>query len=132
MKIDSEILLIAKEAVVVHKLVKFAAKDLCVSDTVGYPYRTNVIVGAPIKVDSFNDETISGLHSYKEAISLVKEQEDGSKIYKLTDIFNIRVAPSYNLYDGIFVIPRDSTYTINKHGEVVSDKLMYLGEFKKL
>lgn len=121
---------ILKKDLLVHKLVKFAAEDLCVSEVIGYPYRTNKKVSASIKVSSITNETISGLHSYK-TITLIKEFEDGSKLYKLAN-FTMRTYPPCIFYDGIFVIPKGSTYAINTDGEIVSDNIIYTGKFYKL
>lgn len=37
-----------------------------------------------------------------------------------------------NVYVGKFIIPRDSLYMVNSYNEVVSNRLIYTGEFKHL
>ena len=38
----------------------------------------------------------------------------------------------YTVYLGEFIIPKGTTYCLNRYGEVVSDKLMYTGNHIKI
>ena len=90
-----------------------------------FKYPVNQIVFTEVK---FTDTINWGFHSYINC-KLVS-------FYNKVSLYSCRKlilwAPLLTVYLGEFIIPKGATYCLNNNGEVVSDKLMYTGNYVKI
>ena len=97
-----------------------------------YCYRRKALANQTV---TFNKNYINiGLHSvlslegcYASLIGCIRFFSNGSRIPFI--IVNVLCN---HVYIGKFIIPRDSLYMVNSHNEVVSNRLIYTGEFKHI
>ena len=78
-----------------------------------FEYPVNQIVFEKVK---FTDTINWGFHSYINC-----------ELVSFYNKINVFWVPLRTAYLGEFIIPKGATYCLNKYGEVVSDKLMYIG-----
>ena len=85
-----------------------------------FEYPVNQIVFTKVK---FTDTINLGFHSYIncELVSLYNK----INLYSCEKL--IHWISLQTVYLGEFIIPKGATYCLNRYGEVVSDKLMYIG-----
>lgn len=128
-KTEESKVLVAKRDIKVYKIGTYA------DETVFKPffynafkYPTNQLVSETVV---FGNTIERGLHSYlnctiKPAIS------DTMDVYTI-GCFQYSVSLSrYIVFLGEFIIPRGATYCLNGVGEVVSDSLIYTGNYVKV
>ena len=86
----------------------------------GYP--VNQIVFTEVK---FTDTINCGFHSYIncELVSFY----NNVNLYSCGKLILWIFLQINTVYLGEFIIPKGATYCLNRYGEVVSDKLMYIG-----
>ena len=118
--------LIAKRDIKVYKIGVYA------DDTSFNPffysyfgYTVNQIVFEKVK---FTDTITCGFHSYIncELVSFYNK----INLYSCGKL--IFWIPLLTVYLGEFIIPKGATYCLNRYGEVVSDKLMYTGNYIRI
>ena len=85
-----------------------------------FEYPVNQIVFTKVK---FTDTINWGFHSYINC-KLVSFYNNVN-LYSCLKLILWGSLPT--VYLGEFIIPKGATYCLNKYGEVVSDKLMYIG-----
>lgn len=124
-------LLIAKRDITVYKVGVYADVQMFTPYFMtDYCYRRKALANQTV---TFNKNSINiGLHSvlslegcYASLIGCIRFFSNGSRIPFIT----INVLCNH-VYIGKFIIPRDSLYMVNSHNEVVSNRLIYTGEFK--
>ena len=90
-----------------------------------FKYPVNQIMFTEVK---FTDTINCGFHSYINC-------ELGS-FYNKVNLYSCRElilwVSSPIVYLGEFIIPKGATYCLNRYGEVVSDKLMYTGNYVEI
>ena len=97
-----------------------------------YCYRRKALANQTV---TFNKNSINiGLHSvlslegcYASLIGCIRFFSNGSRFPFIT----VNVLCNH-VYVGKFIIPRDSLYMVNSYNEVVSNRLIYTGEFKHI
>ena len=119
--------LIAKRDIKVYKLGTYADNDsfnpFFYKD---FKYSVNQTVFEKVEFTNIIEQ---GLHSYI-ICKLVPFTIDmdlyscGNLLYSLSVV--------YAIYLGEFIIPKGTTYCLNRNGEVVSDVLVYTGKYIKL
>ena len=113
--------LIAKRDIVVYKIGIYAKGNSFYPFFRSYfEYFTNQIVFEKVK---FTDTINCGFHSYINC-ELVSSYNN-VKLYSCGKPILWVSLPT--VYLGEFIIPKGATYCLNRYGEVVSDKLMYIG-----
>ena len=87
-----------------------------------FKYPVNQIVFTKVK---FTDTIDWGFHNYIncELVSFY----NNANLYSCGKLMLWVSLLTDTVYLGEFIIPKGATYCLNKHGEVVSDKLMYTG-----
>ena len=121
--------LVAKRDIKVYKLGTYADNDsfnpFFYKD---FTYSVNLTVFE--KVEFTNRIIERGLHSY----IMCKLVPFGTDIdlYSCGNIIYSISVPVYAIYLGEFIIPKGTTYCLNRNGEVVSDVLMYTGKYVEL
>ena len=113
--------LIAKRDIVVYKIGIYAKGNSFYPFFRSYfKYFTNQIVFTKVK---FTDTINWGFHSYINC--------ELSSFYNKVNLYSceklIHWISLQTVYLGEFIIPKGATYCLNRYGEVVSDKLMYIG-----
>ena len=98
-----------------------------------YCYYKNKIAKEDIYFD--NNILREGFHSYITCIVEVRNRPD----YLFVEITspnkyldNVLLLNKNNAFLGKFIIPRGATYCLNRVGEVVSDSLVYTGNYVKV
>lgn len=126
-------LLIAKRDITVYKVGVYADVQMFTPYFfTDYCYRRKALANQTV---TFNKNSINiGLHSvlslegcYASLIGCIRFFSNGSRIPFI--IVNVLCN---HVYIGKFIIPKGSTYIINCYNEVVSDTLIYTGEFKHI
>jgi hypothetical protein len=124
-------LLIAKRDIIVYKVGVYADVQMFTPYfRTDYCYRRKALANQTV---TFNKNLINiGLHSilslegyYASLIGGIRFFSNGSRTPLIT--VNALCDP---VYIGKFIIPRDSLYMVNSHNKVVSNRLIYTGEFK--
>lgn len=118
--------LIAKRDIVVYKIGSYAEGNFFNSFFYQeFEYPVNQIVFTKVK---FTDIINCGFHSYIncELVSFY----NNVNLYSCVKFILGASLPT--VYLGEFIIPKGTTYCLNKYGEVVSDKLMYTGNHIKI
>ena len=118
--------LIAKRDIKVYKIGIYAKSDSFYPFFRSYfKYFTNQIVFTEVK---FTDTIDWGFHSYIncELVSFYNK----INLYSCGKL--ILWVPLLSVYLGEFIIPEGATYCLNSNGEVVSDKLMYTGNYVEI
>ena len=113
----------AKRDIKVYKIGVYA--DEGISNPFFYSYfgyTVNQIVFEKVK---FTDTINLGFHSYINC-KLVTFYNNVN-LYSCGKLILYISLLTDTVYLGEFIIPKGATYCLNKHGEVVSDKLMYTG-----
>ena len=111
----------AKRDIVVYKIGVYADEGIFKPFFYSYfGYTVNHIVFEKVK---FTDTINCGFHSYINC-ELVSSYND-VKLYSCGKSILWVSLPT--VYLGEFIIPKGATYCLNNNGEVVSDKLMYIG-----
>ena len=132
-KTEESKILIAKRDITVYKVGVYANKQMFTPYFItSYCYRRKTLAYQTIK---FNEDSINiGLHSVLSLYGCY-----ASLIGCMCFFSNGNVYPfiSTNVlcnstYVGKFIIPKGSIYMVNFYNEVVSDKLIYTGEFKNI
>ena len=120
--------LIAKRDIKVYKIGVYA------DDTSFNPffysyfgYTVNQIVFEKVK---FTDTINCGFHSYINC-KLVSFYDKVS-LYSCGKLILWIFLPTNTVYLGEFIIPKGAAYCLNRYGEVVSNKLMYIGNHVKI
>ena len=115
--------LIAKRDIKVYKIGVYADEGIFKPFFYSYfGYTVNQIVFEKVK---FTDIINLGFHSYINCELVpfgltLYLYSCGNIIYRLGLII-------YTIYLGEFIIPKGATYCLNRRGEIVSDKLIYIG-----
>ena len=118
--------LIAKRDIVVYKIGAYADDDSFYPFFYqAFEYRVNQMVFTEVK---FTDTINWGFHSYINC-KLVSFYDKVS-LYSCGKL--ILWVPLLTVYLGEFTIPKGATYCLNRYGEVVSDKLMYTGNYVEI
>ena len=126
-------LLIAKRDITVYKVEVYADVQMFTPYFMtDYCYRRKALANQTV---TFNKNSINiGLHSvlslegcYAPLIGCIRFFSNGSRIPFI--IVNVLCN---HVYIGKFIIPRDSLYMVNSYNEVVSNRLIYTGEFKHI
>lgn len=126
-------LLIAKRDIIVYKVGIYADVQMFTPYFMtDYCYRRKVLANQTV---TFNKNYINiGLHSvlslegcYASLIGCIRFFSNGSRIPFI--VVNVLCN---HVYIGKFIIPRDSLYMVNSYNEVVSNRLIYTGEFKHI
>lgn len=126
-------LLIAKRDIIVYKVGVYADVQMFTPYFMtDYCYRRKALANQTVP---FNKNCINiGLHSvlslegcYVPLIGCIRFFSSGSRISFITT--NVLYS---HVYVGKFIIPRNSLYMVNSHNEVVSNRLIYTGEFKHI
>lgn len=92
-----------------------------------FEYQVNRIIFTKVK---FTDIINWGFHSYINC-ELVPFY-NSVNIYSCRKLMFCIAIPKdtvYTVYLGKFIVPKGATYCLNKNGEIVSDKLMYTGDY---
>ena len=132
-KTEESKILIAKRDITVYKVGCFADEVRFYSYFMTtYMYSRNTPMRECV---DFNRNSINiGLHSvlslegcYASLIGCIRFFSNGSRIPFI--VVNVLCN---HVYIGKFIIPRDSLYMVNSYNEVVSNRLIYTGEFKHI
>ena len=119
--------LATKRDIKVYKIGKYADNDsfnpFFYKD---FKYSVNQTVFENV---DFTDMIERGLHSYITC-ELASFATD-INLYSGRN-FLYSISALYTVYLGEFIIPKGATYCLNKYGEVVSDKLMYTGNYVEI
>ena len=127
-KSEQSKVLIAKRDIKVYKIGIYADNDSFNPFFYqAFEYRVNQIVFTEVK---FIDTINCGFHSYIncELVSLYNKVN----LYSCGKLILWIFLPTNTVYLGEFIIPKGATYCLNKYGEVVSDKLMYTGNYVEI
>ena len=92
-----------------------------------FEYQVNRIIFTKVK---FTDIINWGFHSYINC-ELVPFY-NSVNIYSCRKLMFCIAIPKdtvYTVHLGKFIVPKGATYCLNKNGEIVSDKLMYTGDY---
>lgn len=124
-------ILIAKRDITVYKVGCFA--DECrfyPYFMTTYMYSRKTPVHEYVKFD--RDSIDMGLHSLLTLQGVYDRREETMLLYPNGNLYPfITTNVLYNhVYVGKFIIPKGSAYMVNFYNEVVSNTLMYTGEFK--
>ena len=118
--------LIAKRDIKVYKIGIYADNDSFNPFFYQeFEYPVNQIVFEKVK---FTDTINCGFHSYINC-ELVSSYNNVN-LYSCGKL--ILWVSLLTVYLGEFIIPKGATYCLNRYGEVVSDKLMYTGNYVKI
>ena len=118
--------LIAKRDIKVYKIGAYAEGDSFNPFFYQeFEYPVNQIVFTKVK---FTDTINCGFHSYINC-ELVSSYNNVN-LYSCGKLILWVSLPT--VYLGEFIIPKGATYCLNNNGEVVSDKLMYIGNHIKI
>lgn len=123
-------ILVAKRNIVVYKIGESANEDTFVPYFMDrFTYKTNE--QCQICPD-FNNRSITvGFHGYINiiitAVSHFSFAVQKNDKYKL--VITTYQAFKYPLYLGKFIIPKGATYCVNDSNEIVSDKIIYTGQY---
>lgn len=120
--------LIAKRDIKVYKIGTYADNDSFNPFFYQeFEYPVNQIVFEKVK---FTDTIDWGFHSYINC-ELVSSYNNVS-LYSSGKLILWIFLPTNTVYLGEFIIPKGATYCLNRYGEVVSDKLMYTGNYVEI
>ena len=117
--------LMAKRNIKVYKIGNYADNDsfnpFFYKD---FKYSVNQSVFENV---DFTDMIERGLHSYImcELAPFATDMD----LYSCGNFLYSLSIPAYAIYLGEFIIPKGATYCLNSNGEVVSDRLMYMGNY---
>ena len=118
--------LIAKRDIKVYKIGTYADNDSFNPFFYEeFEYPVNQIVFEKVK---FTDTINLGFHSYINC-ELVSSYNN-INLYSCGKL--ILWVSLLSVYLGEFIIPKGATYCLNRYGEVVSDKLMYTGNYVEI
>ena len=120
--------LIAKRDIKVYKIGTYAEGDSFNPFFYQeFEYPVNQIVFEKVK---FADIINWGFHSYIncELVSFY----NNVYLYSCRNLIGNIGLTTYKVYLGEFIIPKGATYCLNRYGEVVSDKLMYTGNYVEI
>ena len=118
--------LIAKRDIVVYKMGVYAENNSFNPFFYQeFEYPVNQIVFEKVK---FADTINCGFHSYINC-KLVSSYNNVN-LYSCGKLIFWVFLPT--VYLGEFIIPKGATYCLNRYGEVVSDKLMYTGNYVEI
>ena len=124
-------ILIAKRDITVYKVGCFADKRRF------YPYfMTTYIYSRKTPVQEYvefgRDSIDKGLHSLLSLQGVYDSRGEAMLLYPNGNLypFIITNVLCNSVYIGKFIIPKGSAYIVNFYNEVVSNTLMYTGEFK--
>lgn len=127
-------LLIAKRDITVYKIGVYAATQMFTSYfMIDYCYIRKALAEETV---AFNKDSIDkGLHSvlsvYGYNASLIRCTSFFSSNRNNFPFITINTLCN-NVYVGKFIIPRGSLYMVNSYNEVVSNRLIYTGKFKRI
>ena len=120
--------LVAKRNIKVYKIGTYADNDsFNPFFHNNFTYSVNQIVFEKVK---FTNMIAQGLHSY-----LVCELVPFAlnvNLYSCRNLISHIFLQIYTVYLGEFIIPKGATYCLNNNGEVVSNNLMYTGNYIKI
>lgn len=127
-------LLIAKRDITVYKVGVYADTQMFTPYfIIDYCYIRKALANETV---AFNKDSIDkGLHSvlsvYGCYASLIGCTNFFSSNRNRIPFITVNTLCN-NVYVGKFIIPRDSLYMVNSYNEVVSNRLIYTGEFKHI
>ena len=122
----------AKRAIVVYKIGEFADENTFVPYYMnGFTYKTG---GKYLRCPDFNSNSITvGLHGYINIIVTdIKFPQLHAVIQKNTkqkSLISIYSTLQDTLYLGKFIIPKGAIYCVNDLNEIVSNKIIYTGQY---
>lgn len=100
-----------------------------------FEYPTTQIMSEIVAFDGIIENGLAiiekGLHSYLNCVLYPLYPRD-IDLYTLGDYRYTLSFSLYSLFLGKFIIPKGATYCLNNNGEVVSDRLMYTGNYIEL
>lgn len=121
--------LVAKRGIKVYKIGAYADEDTFIPFFYSnFDYPVNQLVVEPV---IFADSIEYGLHSYLNCIlyplypTAVDLYTQGNLRYTLSLLL-------YSIFLGEFLIPAGTLYCLNSSGEVVSNRLIYTGNYIKV
>lgn len=130
---ESEVL-IAEKDIVVYKIGEFADKDTFVPYYVNnYTYKTGI--QCQTCPDFRDDFIVIGFHGY---INIrVSERLHPSMIIvhkntKKKSQIHVYLTYGKPLYLGKFVVPKGAIYCVNESNEIVSDQIIYTGQYSNV
>ena len=119
----------AKRDIVVYKIGDFADKDTFVPFFYSnFDYPVNQLVVEPV---IFADSIEYGLHSYLNCI-LYPLYPTAVDLYTQGNLRYTLSLSLYSIFLGEFLIPAGTLYCLNSSGEVVSNRLIYTGNYIKV
>ena len=125
--IESKVLK-AKRDIVVYKIGSYAEDNFFNPFFYqAFKYFTNQIVFTEVK---FTDRMDWGFHSYINC--KLGSSYNEVNLYSCGKLILWIFLPINTVYLGEFIIPKGATYCLNRYGEVVSDKLMYTGNYVEI
>ena len=120
--------LIAKRGIKVYKIGVYADEDIFEPFFRSYfKYFTNQMVFEKVK---FTNMIAKGLHSF--LMCELVPFADNANLYSCRNLICNLGLTAYIVYLGEFIIPKGATYCLNRNGEVVSDRLIYTGNYIKV
>ena len=121
--------LVAKRGIKVYKIGAYADEDTFIPFFYSnFDYPVNQLVVEPV---IFADSIEYGLHSYLNCI-LYPLYPAAVDLY-IQRSFRYTLSLSlYSIFLGEFLIPAGTLYCLNSHGEVVSNRLIYTGNYIKV
>ena len=125
----------AKRDIVVYKIGDFADKDTFVPYYMNsFTYKTNV----PCRIcPDFKSNAITiGFHGYINILVTVDNPSELNAIVQKNDKYRSVIAIygtfQYTLYLGRFIIPKGSIYCVNDSNEIVSNQIIYTGQYSNV
>lgn len=121
--------LVAKRGIKVYKIGVYANEDTFIPFFYSnFDYPVNQLVVEPV---IFADSIEYGLHSYLNCI-LYPLYPAAVDLYTQGSLRHTLSLSRYSIFLGEFLIPAGTLYCLNNSGEVVSNRLIYTGNYIKV
>ena len=121
--------LVAKRGIKVYKIGAYADEDTFIPFFYSnFDYPVNQLVVEPV---IFADSIEYGLHSYLNCI-LYPLYPAAVDLYTQKNLRYTLSLLQYSIFLGEFLIPAGTLYCLNSNGEVVSNRLIYTGNYIKV
>ena len=121
--------LVAKRGIKVYKIGVYANEDTFIPFFYSnFDYPVNQLVVEPV---IFADSIENGLHSYLNCI-LYPLYPATVDLYTQGSLRHTLSLSRYSIFLGEFLIPAGTLYCLNNSGEVVSNRLIYTGNYIKV
>ena len=121
--------LVAKRGIKVYKIGAYADEDTFIPFFYSnFDYPVNQLVVEPV---IFADSIEYGLHSYLNCI-LYPVYPAAVDLYTQKNLRYTLSLLQYSIFLGEFLIPAGTLYCLNSNGEVVSNRLIYTGNYIKV